>query len=358
LKITGRLQNSFRVSKSMLTSNIRVLWLVFLFLASPVVHGQASIPLRLVQTIPFPGVQGRLDHIDVDSANQRLFVAALENGSVEVIDLRNGRVTRSIPGFKKPQGIAYVPSLKKLFVASGDDGMVRVYRADTLDLIDSIKLELGPNRVAYDGHSKHLYVGFGGKDAGKDYGQVAVIDARKDRVIGDIRVSAHPSELLLSKSGRTLFVFVSVNSTIQKIDTKKRTVVATFPVSSQRPGDGAFYESGQRLMIGTHTPPQMTVMDSQSGKEVATLPTVDGMDGVYYDDSRKRIYVSGGRGMDVGYVFIYQQRDADHYDLISKLPTKAGAGTSFWSPELDRYYVAAAAHDNEPASILVFAPEP
>jgi DNA-binding beta-propeller fold protein YncE len=333
--------------------------LIVCFLAAvPDMCGQAPTQLRLSQTISMPNVKGRLDHMDVDVAGQRLFVAALENGTVEVIDLKAGKSVRGIPGFQKPQGIAFIPSLNKVFIASGDDGMVRIYRGDTLDLLDSIKLEPGPNRVAYDPNQKLLYVGFGGKDAGKDYGEVGIIDAVSDKVVGDVRVWAHPSELLLDKSGEALFVFVSVASKIQKIDTKKRAVDATWPVSSERPGDGAFDEFSQRLMIGTHTPPQMIVMDSKSGKEVAGLPTVEGMDGVYYDGARKRIYVSGGRGLDTGSVFIYQQKDADHYELSSKVPTKQGAGTSFWSPELNRYYVAAAAHDSEPASILVFEPVP
>ena len=102
----------------------------------------------------------------------------------------------------------------------------------------------------------------------------------------------------------------------------------------------------------------MIVMDSSSGKEIAHLPTVEGMDGVYFDATHKRIYVSGGRGFDVGYVLCYQQTDADHYQNRGKVPTRPGAGTSFWSPELKRYYVAAPAHDKEEAAILVFAPVP
>jgi hypothetical protein len=332
--------------------------LLALFLAPLVrVGAQSKESLRLVQTIPMPNVKGRIDHMDVDVKGKRLFVAGLENGSLEVVDLQAGKSSKSIPGFKKTQGVAYVPSLNKVFVASGDDGTLRVFRGDTLDLLDVIKLDLGPNRVAYDPHSKLLYVGYGGKDAGKDYGEVGIIDAKTDRHLGDVRVEAHPSELLLDKSGKTLFVFVSIASKVQVVNTKKREVVSTWPVSSQRNGDGAFDEKTHRLFIGTRTPPQMIVMNSQTGQEVANLPTVEGMDGVYFDAAHKRVYVSGGRDYDVGYVFVYQQKDADHYEAIGKIPTKSGAGTSFWSPELNRYYVGAPVHDREDAAILVFEPE-
>jgi YVTN family beta-propeller protein len=319
---------------------------------------QDKAPLRLVQTIPMPDVKGRIDHMDVDVKGRRLFVAGLENGSLEIVDLRAGQRLKSIPGFKKTQGVVYVRSLNKVFVASGDDAMLRVFRGDTLALLDAVKLDLGPNRVVYDSHTELVYVGYGGKDAGKDYGEVGVIDAKTDKHVADIQVGAHPAELLLDPSGKTLFVFVSAASKVQVVDTTKREVVSTWPVSSQGNGDGAFDEETHRLFIGTRSPPRMIVMDSLSGKEVASLPTVEGMDGVYFDAADKRVYVSGGRDQGVGYVFVYQQKDADHCEMIGKIPTRPGAGTSLWSPELRRYYLAAPAGDNEEAAILVFAPNP
>jgi DNA-binding beta-propeller fold protein YncE len=322
------------------------------------VQEQTNMPLRLLQTVALPGVKGRLDHLDLDVQDQRLFVSGLENGSVEVVDLQGGKWSRRIPGFNKPQGIAYVAALNKLFVASGDDGMVRVFRGDTLALLDSIQLEPGPNRVAYDRSRKLLYVGYGGKDAGKDYGEVGIIDAAEDVKVADVQVAAHPAELLLDRSGDTLFVLIPAASKVQVIDTKKRQMVSTWPVSSQRPGDAAFDESTKRLFLGTHVPPQMIAMDSTTGKEVAELPTMDGMDGVYFDSKQRRIYVSGGRGFDVGFVYIYQQQDLEHYTQIGAIPTRPGAGTSFWSPELNRYYVAAPTNDKDDAAILVYEPRP
>src|SRR6266436_1098859 len=182
-------------------------WFVAVFLligSTSIAHSQegAKQPLRLVQTISLPNVKGRLDHIDVDVKGTRLFVAGLENSTLEVVDLQAGKWMRSILGFKKPQGALFVPELNKLFVASGDDGMLRVFRGETLELLDSIHLEPGPNRVVYETKSKLVYVGYGGKDAGKDYGEIGIIDAQKDKVVGDIKVVAHPSEILLDKDGK------------------------------------------------------------------------------------------------------------------------------------------------------------
>ena len=190
-------------------------WLVSIFLVMPFPttarsQDTAKSMLRLVQTISMPNVKGRRDHMDVDVKGNRLFVAGLENGTLEVVDLQSGKWMRSLRGFKKPQGVLCVEELNKLFVASGDDAMLRVFRGDTLELLDSIHLEPGPNRVVYEPHAKLVYVGYGGKDAGKDYGEVGIIDARDDKHVGDIKVAAHPSELLLNHLGTTLFVFMSV----------------------------------------------------------------------------------------------------------------------------------------------------
>ncbi|HTE89141.1 MAG TPA: hypothetical protein VK639_09320 [Terriglobales bacterium] len=313
--------------------------------------------LRLVETIALPNVRGRLDHMNLDTKGRRLFVAGLENGTVEVVDLKGGHWARSMPGFKKPQGIVYAAELNKLFVASGDDGMLRVFRGDTLKFLDSIHLEPGTNRVVYEPKSKLVYVGYGGKEAGKDYGQIGIIDATNDKHLGDIKVRAHPSELLLNASGTMLFVFISIANQLQVIATNQRRVISTWPVSSQRPGDAAFDESNSRLFIGTRNPPQMIVMDSKSGRELVHLPTAEGQDGVYFDEPRKRVYVSSGREFPAGFVCVYQQKDADHYEIAGRIPTRAGAGTSFWSPELNRYYVAAPANDKEGAAILIFQPQ-
>ena len=318
----------------------------------------SALPLKLIQKIPLPNVKGRIDHMDVDVRGKRLFVAGLENDTLEVVDLQAGKWSRSVGGVKTPQGVAYVPELNKVFVANENDDTLKVFRGDTLALAGTIRLDLGANRITYDPRSKRLYAGYGGASAKKDHGEVGIIDAVSDKHLGDIQVGVRPAEILTDKSGQTLFVFDSINSKIQVIDANKRQILSSWPVSEQRPGDGAFDEATHRLFIGTRMPPAMIVIDSTSGKEVANLPTVEGMDGVYFDASRKRIYVSGGRGFEVGFVFVYQQRDADHYAQIGKIPTAAGAGTSFWSPEFDRLYVAAPASSNQDAAILIFEPQP
>src|SRR5258706_14599533 len=87
--------------------------------------GQTIQTLRLEKTIELPEVQGRIDHLSVDVNGQRLFVSALGNNTVEVIDLKVGKRLKTIRGLQEPQGVLYVPAADRLYVANAKDGSVR-----------------------------------------------------------------------------------------------------------------------------------------------------------------------------------------------------------------------------------------
>jgi len=86
-------------------------------------------PLTLAATITLAGVQGRIDHLAVDIAHERLFLAALGNNTVEVIDVKAGKRIHTIPGLQEPQGLLYLADRNRLYVATGGDGACRIYDA-------------------------------------------------------------------------------------------------------------------------------------------------------------------------------------------------------------------------------------
>jgi DNA-binding beta-propeller fold protein YncE len=310
-------------------------------------------PLRLVQTIPLT-VEGRLDHLYADVKGMRLFVAALGNNSVEVIDLRAGKRISDLTGIQKPQGVWYVPALEKLFIASGNDGMCRVYYGKTLKLIDSIKLDLGVDLVGYNPRSKLLYVGYGGEDAKKDFGNVAMIDVRRDKHVGDIRTSAHPGSILVDGAGRRIYITIPKTSEVAVIDAKSNQIIKSWQVSeAQRTVTLALDSVNGRLFVGARTPGHVIVYDIASFNKVADFPSVGLMDGMFFDAGRRRLYVSGGEG----FVDVFQQRDPNHYDSLAKIPTGPIARTSLFVPELNRYYVAVPRNGDHGAEIRVYEPQ-
>ena len=327
--------------------------------------------LRLVQTIPLTGIAGRLDHMAVDLEQKRLFVAAVANGTLEVLDLRAGTVINHLAGIKEAQDALFLGGhFNKLYVSSLD-GTLRIFQGETFRLIQALKLEPDPNRLLYDPATDLIYFGYGGQNAGFDtYERIGILQAKRgaqsDQFVADMIAPTyrpgHLAELAMEDDGK-LLVCDSRADLIFQFDTRKRELLKSWPAHGDGAADMSLDRAHHRLFVGTRIPPEMTVYDSRSGQQIVSLPGPETMDGVYYDAGLKRIYVSGGRWYGTpeaspGWVYVYQQRDADHYDLISRIMTRPGSGTSLFVPALNRLYVASQAIGEQDAAILVFEPVP
>jgi hypothetical protein len=334
-------------------------------------HGQDKTTLRLVQTIPMSGVSGRLDHMAVDLEKKRLFVAAVANGTLEVLDLDAGKVISSISGIKDTQDALFLGGqFNKLYVSSLD-GTLRIYQGETFRLVQALKLEPDPNRLLYDPATDLIYFGYGGQNAGFDaYGRVGIVQAKRgapsDQFLADMIAPTyrpgHLADMAMDDDGR-LLICDSRADLIYQFDTRKRELLKSWPARGDGAGDMSLDRARHRLFVGTRIPAEMTVYDSLSGKEIVSLPGPETMDGVYYDAGLKRIYMSGGRWYGTpeaspGWIYVYQQKDADHYELVSKIRTRPGSGTSLFVPQLKRLYVASQAIGEQEASILAFEPVP
>jgi len=315
-------------------------------------------PLKLVQTIPMPGVQGRLDHFGLDVKGKRIFVAALgENqNTVEVLDLGSGKLVASIPGQSKPQGIFYSVEFSKVFVANGDDGTCKIFRANDFKLIGSLRVGTDADHVGYDPATKYLYVGIGDAKSGA----LSIIDTRTNKHVKDIKTDARPGGIKIEQSGggSRIFVTLAGSTKLGVVDRSKGEEIRTFPATNAGGSVALALDEGHhRLFAGVRNPPLLVVLDTESGRQISQLEGVAGIDDLWWDARRQRVYASGGRGFDVGYVYVYQQKDPDHYELEGKVATAPGAGTSLWAPELDRLYVAAPASEKQAAAVLVLEPQ-
>jgi DNA-binding beta-propeller fold protein YncE len=340
-------------------SKLAVLVLVVLSLLSGKAGAQDHGPLRLVQTIPLTNVKGRMDHLGVDIKGQRLFAAALENNTLEVIDLKAGKRVFSIPGQSKPQGVFFSPDFNRLFVANGGDGTCKVYDGDTFKLIENLAVGTDADHVSYDPVTKYLYVSYGDPKSGG----LSIIDVPSLKHIADIKTDARPGGIKIEKSGPRIFLRFTGTGNLAVVDREKREVIAKWPVTEAKASNSlAFDESHHRLFDGTNNPPLLLVFDTESGKKIAQLDGVAGIDDAWYDAERSRIYTSGGResatSKPPGFVYVYQQKDPDNYELTAKVPTRPNSQTSIWVPELNRYYVSSSSNDKQDATILVFEPQP
>ena len=280
--------------------------------------------LTLYKTIPLPNVEGRIDHMAVDVAEQRLFVAALGNNTVEVVDLKTGKVIQSLSGFAEPQGIAYVPEFDRLFVANGADGTCRILDGHSLQTISKVELGDDADNVRYDAAAKKIYVGYGD-------GAIAIVDAKTGQKIADIQLAKHPESFRLATTGPNIFVNVPKANHIAVMDRDQEKVTATWPLTEAKANFPMYLdETNHRMFVGCRNPNKLLVHDMSTGKLVASVPISGDTDDLFYDANNQLIYVSCG----VGVIDVIKQTDADHYAKIQTLPTASGARTSYFVPEL------------------------
>ncbi len=268
--------------------------------------------------------------------------AAVANNTLEVVDLTAGKVTKSLAGFKDTQDALFLGGdFNKLYVSSLD-GHVRVFQGESFWLVDDFKIEPDANRLLYDPATNLIYFGYGGENAGFNaYGRLGVLQPKPgagyDQLVADMIAPTsrpgHLAQIAMDDNG-VLLACDSRADLIYQFDTRKRELIRSWPARGDGAGDMALDRINHRTM-----------------------------DGVHYDANLKRIYMTGGRWYGTpeaspGWLYIYQQKDPDHYDLISKITTRPGSGTSLLVPQFNRLYVASQAIDEQEAAILVFEPVP
>ena len=317
------------------------LTLAIIFLACTTMHGAT---LRLIQTIPLDGVEGRIDHMAVDVAGQRLFIAALGNNSLEVIDLRAGKRIHSISGLREPQGVAYVGEANQIYVACGGDGAVNVYDANSFRLVTTLRDLEDADNVRYDAAAKRVFVGYGN-------GALAIIDTATTKHIGDIKLAGHPESFQLEPKGSRIFVNVPTAKHVTVVNREKSSAITTWPLKNAAANfPMALDEVNRRLFVGCRQAAALIVFDSDSGKEVASAAIDGDTDDVFYDQKRSRIYVSCG----AGFIDVLDCTALLPDSVIGKIPTASGARTSLFVPELNRLYLAVPHRGNQPAEVRVY----
>src|SRR5665213_1709293 len=271
-------------------------------------------PLVLTEAIPLDNIKGRFDHFALGGG--KLFVSALGSNAVEAINI-GGRVLDHEIRVPDPQGIAFSPETNKIFVASGA-GKVHIYDAKSYDPIATIDFPGGADNLRYDSGAKRVYVGCGDDEK---TGAIAMIDATTNqRLPEEYKLGGEPEAFQLEKSGPRIFVNVPDLKQIVVVDRATKQVTRWSMNGMEGNFPMALDEPSHRLFVGTHAPPRLAVFDKNSGRVVAELPSVQDTDDLYFDSIRKRVYMPGGQG----FIDVFQMKDPDHYQLLTRVPTAIG----------------------------------
>jgi DNA-binding beta-propeller fold protein YncE len=331
--------------------------LAMVFLLGGVAEAKDDPPMKLVETIPLPGLKdGDFDHFALDLEGHRLFLTGEENDRVLIFDTSTNKLIHTIEESKAPHAILYRGDLKKLFVVEGDAPAVKVYDGETYKPIDEIKVSIDADSIAYDPATQYLYVVNGGREAHTSYSLITVIDTNASKKLRDIKIdSDHVEAMVLEKSGPRLFMNITGKNAVGVMDRNKSALDATWPLPA---GDKsnvamAFDEADHRLFVVTRNPGKLIVLNSGTGKVVKSVPAVGMVDDMAYDPKQKRIYVAGDQFVDV-----FAQKDPDNYVRVGRIPGSFRAKTGILVPELNRYYLAVPHHENHEAEVRVYEVQP
>jgi DNA-binding beta-propeller fold protein YncE len=283
--------------------------------------------LKRVHILELKGKAGPLDHLAVDSAHNRLFVANQSNDTLDVVDMRVCRLVKQVPGQKQVHGIAYVAKLDRIFLGNGE-GVCNVLDGRDFKLLKSLPVSDADN-VQYDPRTNRVYVA-GEKD-------LAVIDAASLKLLTSIKLPGSPEGFLVAAGQPRLYVNTSGPCQVVVVDTDSNKVITKYPLGGKEGNETlALDESGKRIFVGFRGKPRIVVLEQDSGREVTSVAIPEGVDDMFFDARAKRIYASCGSG----FVAVVRQIDADHYKSVAEVPTIKGARTSYFHPGIGRLFVA------------------
>src|SRR5437879_1667510 len=336
---------------------MRACTLALLLSLGSTVNAGDGAPLKLVATIPLPGLKdGDFDHFAPDVDGHRLFLTAEENDKVQVLDTNANQLIHTIDDVKAPHSMLFRKDLKKIFVVEGDASAVKIYDSDSFKPLGEVKVSVDADSLAYDPSTSYLYVVNGGREAHTPYSLISVIDTNNAKKLRDVKIDTnHVEAIVLEKSGPRMFCNLTGKSAVGVLDRNKSSLLANWRLLAGYNLNVAmaFDEGDRRLFVVTRNPGQLIVLNSDSARVISNVPAVSMVDDMSYDAQHKRLYLAGDGALDV-----FEQKDPDHYALLAKIPGGFRAKTGILVPELNRYYLAVPHHKNKDAEVRVYEIQP
>jgi multidrug efflux pump subunit AcrA (membrane-fusion protein) len=302
--------------------------------------------LKLLQTIPLVGVEGKIDHLCVDPDGKRLFICnAVDAGGVAVIDIAEGRELDRIQNLVEPQAVWAMPGVNKIAVTTGGGAALKFFSPDALKPIGEISPMPDADDVRYDAKEQRLYVGCG-------KGAIEFIDPAKMQKLAEVKLSAHPEGFEVESNGKRMWVNIPNAFMIAVIDRERASLVTTWALGDVQNFPMALDEEHHRLLVGCRTPPKVMMLDCDSGKVIKEVPCGPDMDDLFYDPATKRAFVlCGGAG---GSIDVFSHDGPDELARIGRVVTVPNARTGIFVASQQRLYVANKKSEGQEAQVRVY----
>jgi len=292
----------------------------------------AEEPYHLLKEIPV-GEEGGWDYVSVDSAARRLYVSHATK--VVVIDLDKETVVGEIADTPGVHGVAIASELGLGFVSCGQANKAAVVDLKTLRTTSSVATGANPDGMLYDPSQQEVYM-FNGR--GKS---ATVFEAKTGKVVATVPLNGKPEFAVADTKAGRVFNNLEDKSELVAIDTKTHAVVNRWPIAPGAEASGmAFDEASHRLFLGCGNK-MMVMMDSTSGKVVASVPIGQGVDANAFDPETKLAFASCGDGT----VTIAHEDAPDKLTVVQTLQTQRGSKTMTIDPKTHNIYLPAAKFD-------------
>jgi DNA-binding beta-propeller fold protein YncE len=325
---------------------------ILVFTAGITTLARAADPLKLAAKYEMPAaVKGRFDHLAADVPNNRLLLTAETAHEVLVFNLRTGKYLRAITGIEIPHAIFFRDDRNRIYVTDGGAGELKIYNGKTYQQIGAVKLKVDADSIRYDPASHDLYIVSGGGDAHESFSMVSVVNTTTDKKVADIKVDGETLEAMaLTDAGPLLYVNNPSKNLVDVVNRRTRTIVETWPVTmGKRNVAMAFDPTTHRLFIACRSG-VIVVLDSESGKELQTLPIGTGVDDLIFDPATKRIYAACGSGA----VSVYQEDGPDHYTHLGDVAAARGSKNEVLVPQLHRLFTTIPPQGTTPGEVYVY----
>lgn len=272
------------------------------------------------------GGSGSFDYLTVDPAARRLYVT--HGTEIVVIDTDSDQVVGRIADTPRVHGIAIVPGGRG-FTTNGGENKVGIVDLRSLQTLSKVETGINPDAVVYEAGKKEVYaLNHTGKSA-------TVIDAVSGKVNATIPLGGQAETGQADSVLGRVFVNIEDKNSIDVIDTKTHTVIATWPLApAESPTGMAIDTATHRLFVGGG--PALVMLDAGSGKVIASAPICRGTDATFYDAERKTAFASCGDGH-----ITAVKVDGDRLTVAQTIETARGARTMTLDPSTHKIYTAA-----------------
>jgi sugar lactone lactonase YvrE len=247
----------------------------------------ASAVLRPVVDIPLPGRPVRFDYQSQDPGSGRLYISHMNDAHVEVFDTRSRKVVGRVAETPTVTGVLVVPELKKLYASVAGRRYVAVIDIDSLT-VRATPGPIGfPDGIAYAPEVKRVFV------SDESGGGELVIDGVTDEVVDRIPLGGEAGNTKYDAGSGCILVAVQTLNQIVAIDPTSAKIVGRYaPAGADHP-HGMYVDGPDRLLfVANQGNATLQVVDLRAMRVTSTVKVGDDPDVLAFDPQRNRLYVA------------------------------------------------------------------